>query len=130
MKNLVAFFLQIIGLRSATPKHSQAAIGLGSIPGSSSSRQERQPVYPAEDNWDDGECCVCLSSMNGGGETRRLPCSHWFHRVCVDRWLSLPQKTCPLCRSYVEGGPVLNRKREELTEEMVIWFSSFHVAGF
>ncbi|KAH7692326.1 Zinc finger RING/FYVE/PHD-type protein [Dioscorea alata] len=76
---------------------------------------------------DDGDCCVCLSSLAGGAATRKLPCRHLFHRECVNRWLALCQRTCPLCRVCVDGQ---GSKREELTEELVIWFSSFHVAGF
>lgn len=73
-------------------------------------------------------CCVCLSRVKEDEEERVLPCRHAFHRCCVDTWFSFRQKTCPLCRFLVDD--VQSQKREELTEEMIIWFSSFHVAGF
>ncbi|KAI8017603.1 E3 ubiquitin-protein ligase Arkadia [Camellia lanceoleosa] len=77
-------------------------------------------------------CCVCLSRMEEREDTRVLACLHEFHRVCIDRWLSVCRKTCPVCRFLVEEEEEEERfqTREELTEEMVIWFSSFHVAGF
>ncbi|KAG6412905.1 hypothetical protein SASPL_125600 [Salvia splendens] len=80
------------------------------------------------------ECAVCLSSLEGGAGTRVLPCLHEFHTDCMERWLSMPhfKNTCPICRFVVmeECGEVMSRQQECLTEEMVIWFSSFHVAGF
>ncbi|KAL5752429.1 hypothetical protein ACOSP7_022616 [Xanthoceras sorbifolium] len=74
-------------------------------------------------------CCVCLSRLMDGEDMRVLPCLHKFHKMCVDRWFNACTRTCPLCRfSMVEEEKII--RREELTEEMIIWFSSFHVAGF
>lgn len=74
-------------------------------------------------------CCVCLSIVEEGEEKRVLPCMHEFHSMCVDRWFNACRKTCPVCR-FSMGEEEEFQKREELTEELVIWFSSFHVAGF
>ncbi|KAL2497624.1 putative E3 ubiquitin-protein ligase RHA2A [Abeliophyllum distichum] len=74
-------------------------------------------------------CCVCLSSLSRG-DKRVLPCLHEFHRICVNRWLNGCCKTCPVCRFPVDEDEGKRLEREELTDEMVIWFSSFHVAGF
>lgn len=74
-------------------------------------------------------CCVCLSRLKKGQDTRVLPCLHEFHTICVDRWFNSCRKTCPVCR-FSMGGEDKCRKQEVLTDEMVIWFSSFHVAGF
>ncbi|KAL9229606.1 hypothetical protein vseg_005056 [Gypsophila vaccaria] len=80
---------------------------------------------------EDEMCCVCLSRLIKEGEdVRVLPCLHHFHSACVNRWLTMPRKTCPVCRFLVEDVKMC-RGTEELTEEMVIWYSSsFHVAGF
>ncbi|KAF3634560.1 hypothetical protein FXO38_03038 [Capsicum annuum] len=75
-------------------------------------------------------CCVCLSRLKDGDDKRVLPCLHEFHRECVDRWLNGAQRTCPVCRFSMEDGKKLSIKTEDLTDEMVIWFSSFHVAGY
>ncbi|XP_050229783.1 E3 ubiquitin-protein ligase RHA2A-like [Mercurialis annua] len=75
-------------------------------------------------------CCVCLSRLKGGEKVRVLFCEHKFHKVCIDSWFKVCRKTCPICR-FATGEDEGSYKREEqLTEEMVIWFSSFHVAGF
>nr|GMC66119.1 protein MID1-COMPLEMENTING ACTIVITY 1-like [Ipomoea batatas] len=74
-----------------------------------------------------------FSKLKEGGSFRVLPCMHRFHRSCVDKWLmSAGRKTCPVCRFPVEdGGPPEKGKTEATTtEEMAVWFSSFHISGF
>ncbi|XP_022145297.1 E3 ubiquitin-protein ligase SDIR1-like [Momordica charantia] len=76
-------------------------------------------------------CCVCLSSIEEGIETSVLPCLHEFHKVCVDRWFEERRRTCPICRYSMEGAGQGNENGTQiLTDEMVIWFSSFHTSGF
>jgi RING-H2 zinc finger protein RHA1 len=46
-------------------------------------------------------CVVCLNEFAGEEEIRCMAnCRHIFHRTCVDRWIDLDQKTCPLCRTH------------------------------
>ncbi|KAJ0964305.1 hypothetical protein J5N97_029427 [Dioscorea zingiberensis] len=48
----------------------------------------------------DGGCIVCLHEFHGDDEVRRLcNCRHVFHRSCLDGWIGLGRRTCPLCRS-------------------------------
>ncbi|XP_062206064.1 E3 ubiquitin-protein ligase RHA2A-like [Phragmites australis] len=75
-----------------------------------------------------GYCCVCISTCRDGEEIRKLPCGHAFHRDCVDRWLAQCRRTCPLCRLHV-GGVGLQDEQHQLSEDLVIWFSSLFVAG-
>lgn len=45
-------------------------------------------------------CAVCLYEFERHEEIRRLAnCRHIFHRNCLDRWMDLDRKTCPLCRT-------------------------------
>ncbi|KAF3772665.1 RING-H2 finger protein [Nymphaea thermarum] len=45
-------------------------------------------------------CAVCLNEFRGKDKVRELRnCCHIFHKKCLDRWLDLDQKTCPLCRT-------------------------------
>ncbi|RLN41843.1 hypothetical protein C2845_PM01G41790 [Panicum miliaceum] len=78
-------------------------------------------------------CCVCMSACRDGEEIRSLPCGHAFHRDCVDRWLARCRRTCPLCRAHVGGGGAVGLADEEeqhqLSEDLVIWFSSLFIAG-
>jgi len=46
-------------------------------------------------------CAVCLAALEEGEEARRLPCQHFFHRECIDSWLS-KSCHCPVCRDVVD----------------------------
>lgn len=45
-------------------------------------------------------CSVCLAGFEAGDEVRSLPCTHNFHRSCIDVWLTR-SGMCPLCRRPV-----------------------------
>uniref|UniRef100_A0A0D6R3W6 RING-type domain-containing protein n=1 Tax=Araucaria cunninghamii TaxID=56994 RepID=A0A0D6R3W6_ARACU len=80
---------------------------------------------------DDGhvECAVCLCKFEEGVEIRQLPCCHFFHRPCLDKWLDHQQTTCPLCRSCLITQDMRLREHE-LTDELLFWYSSFQEAGY
>uniref|UniRef100_A0A0C9RIE7 TSA: Wollemia nobilis Ref_Wollemi_Transcript_17198_659 transcribed RNA sequence n=1 Tax=Wollemia nobilis TaxID=56998 RepID=A0A0C9RIE7_9CONI len=62
---------------------------------------------------EDAMCAVCLSSFKEEDEIRELcNCCHIFHRNCLDKWIDLDQKTCPLCRS-----PLLPERERVAAEE-------------
>ncbi|GJR00458.1 nucleotide-binding alpha-beta plait domain-containing protein [Tanacetum coccineum] len=42
------------------------------------------------------ECSVCLDPFNCQQEVYRLPCGHYFHKVCIVPWF-LRKNTCPVC---------------------------------
>ncbi|XP_022905760.1 E3 ubiquitin-protein ligase goliath isoform X2 [Onthophagus taurus] len=46
----------------------------------------------------EGECCaVCIEPYKSCEILRILPCSHEFHKGCIDPWL-LEHRTCPMCK--------------------------------
>ncbi|PIN09042.1 Anaphase-promoting complex (APC), subunit 11 [Handroanthus impetiginosus] len=49
---------------------------------------------------EDAVCCICLAKYANNDELRELPCSHFFHKECVDKWLKI-NATCPLCKAEV-----------------------------
>ncbi|KAE8675857.1 Detected protein of confused Function [Hibiscus syriacus] len=49
---------------------------------------------------EDAICCICLAKYANNDELRELPCSHFMHKECVDKWLKI-NASCPLCKSEV-----------------------------
>merc|ERR1712151_841264 len=50
---------------------------------------------------DGQDCCLCLESFAAEDEVRILPCSHLFHKDCVDKWFAARRfrpRSCPNCR--------------------------------
>jgi Ring finger domain len=44
------------------------------------------------------ECSICLDDpFTVGDQVTRLPCAHFYHRHCIQGWLS-QSCTCPICR--------------------------------
>ncbi|KAJ8620338.1 hypothetical protein MRB53_028867 [Persea americana] len=46
------------------------------------------------------ECSICLDGYSRGMTVTQLPCSHDFHRGCIERWLPI-NNSCPTCRSPI-----------------------------
>jgi hypothetical protein len=42
-------------------------------------------------------CRVCMEDFKNDDLLRTLPCLHFFHKVCIDKWLS-QSTTCPICK--------------------------------
>jgi hypothetical protein len=45
-------------------------------------------------------CCICLAKYAHNDELRELPCTHCFHKECVDKWLKI-NALCPLCKAEI-----------------------------
>lgn len=60
------------------------------------------------------ECSICLLKFEEGVEIRELNCGHYFHRVCLDKWVGHGQVTCPLCRNYLRLPPIVADFHQEL----------------
>ncbi|GJV05270.1 multidrug resistance-associated protein 5 [Tanacetum coccineum] len=46
---------------------------------------------------EDAVCCICLPKYADNDLLRELPCTHFFHMECVDKWLKI-NASCPLCK--------------------------------
>lgn len=49
-------------------------------------------------------CCICLARYVDNDELRLLPCGHFFHKDCVDKWLKI-NALCPLCKAELDVVP-------------------------
>ncbi|GMI74050.1 hypothetical protein HRI_001074300 [Hibiscus trionum] len=46
---------------------------------------------------DEETCVICLEELEVGLKASRMPCSHDFHSVCIEKWLH-QNLNCPICR--------------------------------
>jgi hypothetical protein len=46
------------------------------------------------------DCAICYKSVVPGTEVAVLPCSHWFHPICIDERVRMGN-SCPYCRRWV-----------------------------
>ena len=49
----------------------------------------------------DEECCLCMEAFQETDELRVLPCEHFYHKNCIDRWFAARRyqsRSCPLCK--------------------------------
>ncbi|MCO5552386.1 hypothetical protein L7F22_005897 [Adiantum nelumboides] len=80
------------------------------------------------------QCAICLLDFTEGDGIHKLPrCDHIFHQACISKWLDHQQNTCPLCRSSLISEDLTwryRRREQELVEELILWFSSFHGSAF
>ncbi|KAI3814571.1 hypothetical protein L1987_14211 [Smallanthus sonchifolius] len=51
---------------------------------------------------EDAVCCICLAKYADNDLLRELPCMHFFHIECVDKWLKI-NASCPLCKFEIGG---------------------------
>ncbi|XP_058780953.1 E3 ubiquitin-protein ligase At1g12760-like [Vicia villosa] len=64
---------------------------------------------------EDAVCCICIANYENNDELRELPCSHLFHKDCVDKWLKI-NALCPLCKREVgrnETEPVIQENASQ-----------------
>lgn len=51
------------------------------------------------------ECAVCYEDYKAGDVVKTLPCLHFFHAPCIDKWMSSNHPgsmNCPVCNTRVE----------------------------
>jgi len=49
---------------------------------------------------DQTSCAICMADFETEEELKWLQCSHYFHKECIDKWLSVGT-TCPVCKGEV-----------------------------
>ncbi|KAL5208481.1 hypothetical protein ABZP36_032916 [Zizania latifolia] len=68
---------------------------------------------------EDAVCCICLAKYAHNDELRELPCTHCFHKECVDKWLKI-NALCPLCKSEIPSSSgTTDTRRSDQTDTPV-----------
>lgn len=44
-------------------------------------------------------CSICFIDLSNEKTSVVTNCNHYFHRVCLRRWLSFGKDSCPMCNS-------------------------------
>lgn len=52
----------------------------------------------AVDKLGGSRCSICLDQFTCRQHYLELGCGHGFHKVCVHRWFTKYNRTCPVCR--------------------------------
>lgn len=55
-------------------------------------------------------CAICLEKISFINK-KRTHCNHFFHKKCLNKWLSL-NPTCPLCKDLLKYSSVLINKKK------------------
>ena len=46
------------------------------------------------------ECAICFEDINIDEKIIKLPCKHYYHKLCLLPWIDI-SKTCPICRTDI-----------------------------
>ncbi|KAI3846378.1 hypothetical protein MKX03_016616 [Papaver bracteatum] len=76
-----------------TNVHDTNAQGVGEGGGTLAAGTEKERII----SWKDAVCSICLGKYADNEELKELPCAHFFHVDCVDKWLK-KNDSCPLCK--------------------------------
>ncbi|KAL6985356.1 hypothetical protein U1Q18_018731 [Sarracenia purpurea var. burkii] len=93
INSLPTYKFKIKKTRNGSSREINSSSGDGGVvaPGT-----DKERVISAED----AVCCICLAKYANNDELRELPCTHFFHKECVDKWLKI-NALCPLCKGEV-----------------------------
>ncbi|OMJ08764.1 RING finger protein [Smittium culicis] len=59
---------------------------------------ESLPNIYTETLCDEIDCLVCFDKINSEDEVRLINCYHFFHKGCLDTWLTTKSSRCPKCQ--------------------------------
>jgi hypothetical protein len=59
------------------------------------------------------DCSICMDPYEPTTMVKLLPCGHYFHTMCIDKWLKECDFKCPICRAPCgESKALLNNENE------------------
>ncbi|XP_074062348.1 E3 ubiquitin-protein ligase ZNRF3 [Macrotis lagotis] len=115
--SLVCLFLLVkIKLKQRRSQNSMNRLAVQALEKMETRKFKSKSKGPREGSWgaldtlsssSTSDCAICLEKYIDGEELRVIPCTHRFHKKCVDPWL-LQHHTCPHCRHNIieqKGNP-------------------------
>ncbi|KAL2892139.1 E3 ubiquitin-protein ligase RHA1B [Bienertia sinuspersici] len=92
-------------------------------------------VQISQEQQEKDTCAVCLYDFSSGEEIRWLAnCNHIFHKDCLDRWMDLDHRTCPLCRTPFLLDHLLDQFNQRLLAadscDLLQYVDHFNYTGF
>jgi|GEM_PF-4875602 hypothetical protein len=61
---------------------------------------QKKVSEPFQHDLTPSDCMICLETMFPVQTLSIFPCTHVFHRACINQWLA-EHKTCPCCRAVL-----------------------------
>ncbi|KAG0263142.1 hypothetical protein BG011_009244 [Mortierella polycephala] len=86
------------GVNTTIPQYAEENVQSGPV--EALSLDNLTPDEQAQESSSLPMCSICLCEYEDLDTLRLLPCSHDFHKDCVDEWLRL-KRTCPLCKQDI-----------------------------
>jgi len=60
------------------------------------------PTIRYDAGLEETSCCVCMCDYEESDMLKKLPCGHYFHSDCIEKWLK-GHTACPVCKVDVPG---------------------------
>jgi hypothetical protein len=83
---------------SVTPKAIVEALPLREITEDYLQKQQMIAMANDDSNDESRKCMICIMDYEPGEQVRTMPCLHFFHKDCIDKWLLTRSNTCPVCK--------------------------------
>lgn len=48
-------------------------------------------------------CSICHENLIENDQNTTTSCNHVYHSICLNRWLSQGNNTCPICREIIQN---------------------------
>ncbi len=69
------------------------------------------------------ECIICTENLINA---RKLSCNHYFHLICLSKWIEKGNKSCPICRKEIDFH---NQNINNLNSNNGIWSFGLRLDG-
>jgi len=116
---ITRLLVTLIVFHHSFPPRAQDAQPAPKVRGATQDLIDKMPLVQFTSEISETNCAVCLSEFEWCDMLRRLPCSHHFHKPCIDRWLKR-NKVCPLCLQDIDAPPAASCRHGSSTKDKAV----------